>query len=156
EFEAAWHELQAALDEELRRLPEKYRAPLLLCYLEGQTHTEAARQLGWPLGTVKGRLARARDLLRRRLTQRGLTLSAGPFAALPAVNTSRAAVPPLLFAGAVKGALASPGERVGPAVALAEGARQGASLLSPKILGLMVLVVCALGAGAGVLLLRPP
>ena len=68
--------------QELSHLPEKYRAPVVLCYLEGLTHDEAAARLSWPVGTVRSRLSRARDRLRTRLSRRGLTAPAsiGPMA----------------------------------------------------------------------------
>jgi RNA polymerase sigma factor (sigma-70 family) len=72
----AWSELRSVLQSEVDRLPEKYRAPVILCYLEGKTNQEAARILDWPVGSVKGRLARARDILHSRLMRRNLVLSA--------------------------------------------------------------------------------
>lgn len=69
-------EVLQILDEELLRMPEEYRAPLILCCLEGKTREEAARQLGWSEGSIKGRLERGRELLAIRLTRRGVTLTA--------------------------------------------------------------------------------
>jgi hypothetical protein len=72
--EAERREIRSVLDDELLRLPEKYRAPVVLCDLEGHTREEAARRLGWPTGSMSRRLDRGRSLLRHRLTGRGLTL----------------------------------------------------------------------------------
>jgi polysaccharide export outer membrane protein len=77
---AECHERIAVIHEELGRLPESYRAILVLCHLQDLTHEEASRRLGWPVGTVKGRLVRARSLLRSRLVRRGLGLSLGTLA----------------------------------------------------------------------------
>ncbi len=70
-------DLRDLLISELGRLPEKYRAPVVLCDLEGRTHQEAAEQLGWPSGSISRRLVHARELLRERLTHRGVTLAIG-------------------------------------------------------------------------------
>jgi len=82
ENEATWRDLRPVLDDELHRLPDKYRATVVLCYLEGKSTEEAARALDVPRGTVLSRLAWARQRLRGRLTRRGLTLSSSLLAAL--------------------------------------------------------------------------
>lgn len=74
--DATWREALAVLDEELVRLPATYRSALVLCYLEGKTQDEAARQLGWTLGTLRGQLERGREKLRARLLRRGVRLAA--------------------------------------------------------------------------------
>lgn len=91
--EPTWKEVRQVLDEELLRLPEKYRLPLLLCYLEGKTQDEAARQLGWSAGVVRGRLDRGRERLRKRLVRRGIGLGAVLAATLAAQCVAQAAVP---------------------------------------------------------------
>src|SRR5262245_36421124 len=75
--EAAWREMRPVLDGELQKLPAKYRAPMVLCYLEGKTYEEVADELGCPKGTVAIRLLRAREMLKRRLVRRGLVAAAG-------------------------------------------------------------------------------
>lgn len=97
--EASWSDLAAVLDEEINRLPLRYRLPVVLCHLQGLTYREAARQLRWPEGSVSGQLARARELLRRRLTQRGITLSTTALATLVADSALAAPMP-----GALAGA----------------------------------------------------
>src|SRR5262245_28258587 len=73
--EERWTDLRPVLDEEMSRLPEKYRVPVVLCDLEGRTRREAARQLGWPEGTLSTRLRAGRGLLARALGRRGLALA---------------------------------------------------------------------------------
>jgi RNA polymerase sigma factor (sigma-70 family) len=77
------HERDGVVHREVGRLPEKYRAPIVLCYMEGLTHDEAAASLNWPVGTVRSRLSRGRDALRRRLGRKGVSVPAvvGPMGA---------------------------------------------------------------------------
>jgi RNA polymerase sigma factor (sigma-70 family) len=137
----AWKEMLGILDHELGRLSDRYRAPLVLCYLEGRTQDEAARQLGWSINTLRRRLQQGRRLLEARLRGRGITLSA----ALAGLLAGGAvAVPEPLRAATLTGV----GAQVASTSALCE-ARNGISLLlSPlgKKIGALV-VVAILGAG---------
>jgi polysaccharide biosynthesis/export protein len=97
-------EFGPVIQEEVRRLPEKYRAVIVLCYWQGLTQEQAAMQLGCPLGTVRSRLARSRDLLRRRLTRRGLaTLAEAIVPLFPSISAGRLSlVPNVMTSSTVK------------------------------------------------------
>jgi RNA polymerase sigma factor (sigma-70 family) len=96
-LETSRDDVRTVVDEELARMPEKYRLPLLLCGLEGMTHAEAGQHLGWPTGTVAGRLSRGRALLRTRLFRRGVTAPAA-LTTVFAPDAASAAVLPLVAA----------------------------------------------------------
>src|SRR5262249_51822197 len=88
-----WKDLQPLLDQELSRLPDKYRVAIVLCELEEKTRKEAARQLGVPEGTLAAQLARGRVMLAKRLARHGLSVSAGSLAAVLAENAVSASAP---------------------------------------------------------------
>ena len=102
--ERDWQEIAPLLDRELNRLPDTYRAAVICCDLQGCTRAEAARQLGWPEGTLKVRLMRARSLLAKRLTRQGVALSAGTLAVVLSQKAASAAVPAALLSSTAKAA----------------------------------------------------
>jgi RNA polymerase sigma factor (sigma-70 family) len=107
--ERDWQEIAPLIDRELNRLPDTYRAAVICCDLQGHTRADAARQLGWPEGTLKVRLMRARSILAKRLMRQGVALSAGTLAVLLSQKAASAAVPAALVSSTAKaaGALAA-------------------------------------------------
>jgi RNA polymerase sigma factor (sigma-70 family) len=159
-----WNEVRPIVDEEVNRLPEKYRQAFVLCCLESRTNEQAAAQLGCPPGTIMSRLSRARDQLRKRLRRRGLALSLGALTGALKREAAAAELPPKLTDDALRAALASAGARPS-ADALpssvsdltAEYLRSRASQLRARRIGVAValLVLFLLGLVLSLLLRRP-
>jgi RNA polymerase sigma factor (sigma-70 family) len=150
-----WNEVRHVLDEELERLPEKYRAPLVLCYLEGKTNDEAADELGWTRGTIAGRLNRARELLRGRLSRRGVGIATGVLVSMFSTQTAPAAVPAGLARATLQAGLACAAGSAGAgsaAIALAEGVLTSMRISKLRMIVAVVLVLGFLGTGAGFVL----
>jgi RNA polymerase sigma factor (sigma-70 family) len=146
---------RAALDDALSRLPEKYRVPLVLHYLEGKTVRQAAEEIGCPPGTVSGRLNRARELLRRRLARRGVAPSGALVPAVLARAGKAAALGAALASAtvhavrALAGKPAAAGTVSAAALALAESAGRLAPAARWKIAALALLLLGLAGLGAG-------
>jgi RNA polymerase sigma factor (sigma-70 family) len=154
-WQAAWREVQAVLDEEVRRLPAAYREAFVLCCLEGRGCAEAARALGQKEGTVWSRAARARELLRARLARRGVSLTLVLTAAALSGNAALAAVPAGLLratAGAADSVLRgqAPALTSARVAALVEGGVRDLSWARVKGIAIAVLFIGVLAAGAGV------
>jgi RNA polymerase sigma factor (sigma-70 family) len=152
-------DLQPLLDQELSRLPDNYRAVIVLCDLEGRTRKEVARQLGVPEGTVGGRLARARAMLAKRLSQHGVTLSGGALAAVLPQNAASATVPSSVMASTIKAAsLLAAGQATGvisaKVAALTEGVLKTMFATTLKITTVVLLAVCMIGLGTTVITYR--
>ena len=142
--EVSWREVQTILDDELQQLPERYRTPLILCYLECMTRDEAAQHLGLSTASLRGRLERARDLLRRQLASRGVTLAAAMSAAAVGPGLAKAAPSPTLVVSLTKAAvLMAAGQPLSDSVVAAE-----VITLTQEILKNMFLTKLKLGTAA--------
>ncbi len=154
---AEWLEV---LDEEIGRLPERYRDAVVLCDLDGLTHEEAARQLGCAVGTVGSRISRARERLRAGLTRRGFTLSVGTLAITLGSQRTAAAAPAALELATVRTAiLMASGHAASGTTAIAKlaGAVLRSMALSRlKWVALVVLAIAAGACGTGVLAFQTP
>lgn len=155
----AQREQLEVLHQEVDRLPEKYRAPVVLCHLEGRTHAEAARLLDCPVNTISVRLARARERLKARLTRRGIALSTGAAGALLGGATAPAAMPDGLADSTINAAMrlaagraAAAGIISSAAAQLAEGDLQTMLINRWMMAAAGVLAMAIVGAGVGLLM----
>jgi RNA polymerase sigma factor (sigma-70 family) len=140
----SWKEACAALHEELDRLPDSYRLPLLLCYLEGKSRDEAAAELGWTLNRIRGHLERGRLRLRARLERRGVALSAGLLAAVAGNSVSAGGPPARLVQAAMRAAAGRPSAG---AAALAHGVPRMTPLAKLAVSAGLLTVALAVGFG---------
>ncbi len=155
ETDLTCRELQRILHEELGRLGERHRAPLLLCLLEGLTQDEAARRLGWSKSTLRRRLDRARDLLRRRLDARGVTLAATLSASLVGGSGTEAGVPALALGATVRAGLLGVESSPARVAALAAAGLQATAPGWPKVAGALIFALGLVAAAHGTRLTSP-
>ncbi len=99
-----WRKLTPIFDEELHKLPDRLRLPIVLCFLEGRSKRASAAILGWPEGTISSRLQRARELLQSRLSKRGIALSSGVFNLALFKAAASASLPPALVSSTIQSA----------------------------------------------------
>jgi hypothetical protein len=151
-----WDELHRLLDQELNRLPAKYRSGIILCDLEGRSRKEAARQLGLPEGTLSSRLATGRQMLARRLAPHGIGVPAAGLAAALAAQAASASVGPALLSATARAAvLTTAGQTAGlvstHVVTLTQGVLKTMLLHRLKALTILLLGTVLGGLGAGVI-----
>jgi RNA polymerase sigma factor (sigma-70 family) len=148
--ELIWRDFRPVLDEEIQGLPARYRAPFVLCHLEGKSNEEAAHLLGCPMGTVLSRLSRAREHLRSRLTKRGITLTAAMLAAIVTEKTASACLSAVLAQTTLQAAvtLATGGVVAAHLLALTKGVIQAMFISKVKFAATVLLGVTVI-AGAG-------
>lgn len=154
-----WRDLEPLLDQELSRLPNKYRAVIILCDLEGKTRKEAARQLGVPEGTVASRMATGRAMLAKRMARHGLSVSGGALAAVLSEKVASAGVPTSVVSSTINavtlfaaGQMAATGAISVKVAALTEGVLKTMLLNKLKITtGVLLFLVAALVGGAGLI-----
>jgi RNA polymerase sigma factor (sigma-70 family) len=147
--DSTWASLMAAVHEEVQRLPDAERTAFVLCDLEGVRQPDAAARLGWPLGTLSGRLCKARQRLLEQLSRRGIAPGvlavgglAGSAGTVPAALAERVTSFPAATAAGVSSTVAQ----------LARGLAEGATMRT-KVLAAALLVAGAIGVTGGAMVI---